>query len=67
MSGVQGMSGSFCALTGYPQVGKGDSSHLTRASPFCTAPVSTASTNCSAAPAASRAQWKVLCGGQGCR
>lgn len=50
---------------GHPRVGatqEGDSSHLTRASPLCTAPVSTASTSCNAAPTASRAQWKVLCG-----
>lgn len=45
--------------------GVGDHAHLTRASPLRTAPISTASTSCSAAPAASRAQWKVLCGGKG--
>lgn len=53
---------------GYPQVEaarEGGSSHLTRASPLRTAPASTASTSCSAAPTASRAQWKVLCQGKG--
>ena len=45
--------------------GVGGSAHLTRASPLRTAPVSTASTSCSAAPTASRVQWKVLCGGEG--
>lgn len=58
------MLGSSCAHT-EGQPGQRDSSHLTRASPLRTAPVSTASTSCSPAPTASRAQWKVACGGRG--
>lgn len=61
--GAWGLSRSSSAHT-WGQPGERDGSHLTRASPLCTAPVSTASTSCSPAPAASRALWKVLCGAE---
>ena len=62
--GEPGASQGHCAFTGPPCRSGGCHAHLTRASPLRTAPVSTASTSCSAAPAASLAQWKVLCGGE---
>lgn len=54
---------TLCPHGGQPR--RRDGSHLTRASPLRTAPISTASTSCSPAPAASRAQRKVLCWGRG--
>lgn len=59
-AGRRGAQGIIRVVTtGHGNGGERGGPHLTRASPLRAVPVSTASTSCSAAPAASRAQWKV--------